>query len=103
MHPLMLHTRSQNHLRIPRVITNPPVSLQEPFNFDRSNADDYSVVELKTLRELDVDPYNGPNKTLNYRRTGERRALIPERIARQAKWKAEAEERLKAQSSVEAS
>lgn len=56
-----------------RFITNPPVVLKEPFNFNRLNPNDYvsqtlhissgqsqlinmfkSLVELKTLRELDV-------------------------------------------------
>jgi len=53
-HPLMPHSASKNHLRVPRFITNPPVVLKEPFNFNRLNPNDYSLVELKTLRELDV-------------------------------------------------
>ena len=28
MHPLMMHSASKNYLRIPRVITNPPVALR---------------------------------------------------------------------------
>ncbi|KAH9949865.1 hypothetical protein B0H21DRAFT_706795 [Amylocystis lapponica] len=55
MHSFMLHSASKNHLREPRVITNPPVSLKAPFNFTRENPDDYSLVELKTLRALGVD------------------------------------------------
>ncbi|KIJ35524.1 hypothetical protein M422DRAFT_34651, partial [Sphaerobolus stellatus SS14] len=53
-HPLMPHSASRNHLRIPRFITNPPVVLKEPLNFNRSNPEEYSLVELKTLRELGV-------------------------------------------------
>jgi hypothetical protein len=40
----MLHSASKNLLRIPRVITNPPVSLKEPFCFDREDPKDYSLV-----------------------------------------------------------
>jgi hypothetical protein len=32
LHPLRLHSASKNSLRIPRIITNPPVSLRESFN-----------------------------------------------------------------------
>jgi len=73
MHPLMLHSASKNHLREPRVITNPPVSLKEPFNFDRENPDDYSLVELKTLKTLGVD-------RLSFKNTTERRRVIPKRL-----------------------
>lgn len=51
----MLHSASKNHLRLPRIITNPPVSLNEPFNFNRENPDDFSLVEKKTLKELGVE------------------------------------------------
>jgi hypothetical protein len=37
MHPFMLHSASRNALRIPRIITDLPVLLKEPFNFDRQN------------------------------------------------------------------
>lgn len=55
LHPLMLHSASKNHLRF---ITNPPVSLKEPFNFNRDNPDDFSLVEKKTLKTLDVDRFD---------------------------------------------
>ena len=51
----MLHSAAKNFLRIPRVITNPPVGMREPFNFNRENPDDYSLVEKKTLAALGVD------------------------------------------------
>jgi hypothetical protein len=54
IHPFMPHSASRNHLRIPRFITNPPVTLKEPFNYNRANPEDYSLVELKTLRSLGV-------------------------------------------------
>ena len=41
---------SKNMLRVPRVITNPPVGLGAPFNFDRERPEEYSLVERKTLR-----------------------------------------------------
>lgn len=59
MHPLMVHSASHNSLRIPRIITNPPVSLKEPFNFDREDPKDYSLVELKTLKALGKDRLSG--------------------------------------------
>ena len=52
LHPLMLHSASKNHLRVPRVITNPPVALKAPFQFARNDPDEYSLVELKTLKAL---------------------------------------------------
>lgn len=57
LHPLMLHSASKNYLRIPRIITNPPAALKEPFNFDRENPEDYSLVERKTLLALGVDRF----------------------------------------------
>ncbi|KAJ7485499.1 hypothetical protein FB451DRAFT_1337652 [Mycena latifolia] len=51
LHPLMVHSTSKNATRIPRVITNPPVSLKAPFRFDTTLGKDFSLVEQKTLRE----------------------------------------------------
>ena len=94
MHPLMLHSASANHLRIPRMITNPPISLNEPFRFSRPDPEDYSLVELKTLRELGVDPHKD-GKGYEFVLTGERREIVPERLKYQAKWKEEELERMK--------
>jgi hypothetical protein len=52
IHPFMLHATSQNPSPRPRFITNPPVGLREPMNFDRRNSDDYSLVERKILNDL---------------------------------------------------
>jgi len=52
MHPLMPHSAAKNHLRNIRIISNPAVSASEPFNFNRADPSDYSLVELKTLRDL---------------------------------------------------
>lgn len=91
LHPLMLHSASKNGLRNIRIITNPPVSLLEPFNFDRGpNEDDYSLVELKTIRNL-----GGIEKLKGWRIQGERKAVIPERLRHQAKMMEEENRRLK--------
>lgn len=74
LHPLMLHSASKNHLRIPRVITNPPVALREPFNFYREKLEDYSLVERKTLKALGVD-------RLDFKPTTERKKVVPKRVA----------------------
>jgi len=87
LHPLMLHTASNNSLRIPRLITNPPVSLKEPFNFNRAD-DKYTVVERKTLREL------GKERLEGWKIVGGREAVVPERLKIQAKWKEEELQRL---------
>ncbi|KAF8583488.1 hypothetical protein K439DRAFT_1348404 [Ramaria rubella] len=75
-HPLMPHSASKNHLRIPRFITNPPVTLKEPFNFNRENPADYSLVEQKTLRELGVSALPG------WKITGKRERFTPRTRAR---------------------
>ena len=70
LHPLMLHSASKNFLREARVIINPPVALHEPFNFNREDVDQYSLVELKTLRALGAE-------RLDFKPTTERRRLPP--------------------------
>ncbi|KAK7687118.1 hypothetical protein QCA50_009621 [Cerrena zonata] len=50
----MPHSASKNHLRVPRFITNPPVTLKEPFNLNREDPKDYSLVEQKILNTLGV-------------------------------------------------
>jgi hypothetical protein len=55
LHPLIVHTMSQNVLRRPRFITNSTLRLAEPMRFDRPNPDDYSLVERAVLRALGVD------------------------------------------------
>lgn len=92
LHPLMLHTASRNALRIPRIITNPKVSVKEPFCFDRSGegSDTYSIVEQKTLRAL------GKQEGLSgWKITGPREEVVPERLRIQAKMREEELERLK--------
>ncbi len=66
MHPYMLHASSQNHSGKARFITNPPVALKEPMNFNRENPADYSPVERAVLNALGVE-------RLDYQLDGERR------------------------------
>ena len=89
LHPLMLHTASKNHLRVPRVITNPPVALKAPFCFARADADAYSLVELKTLRALGVESFA-------FAPTTERRSVVPLRVGVQAKMLEEEKRRVAA-------
>lgn len=81
MHPLMVHSASRNSLRIPRMITNPPVALKEHFNFDRENPGEYSLVELKTLRSI------GKERLEGWKATGPREAVVPERVKNQERMK----------------
>jgi hypothetical protein len=77
LHPLMLHTASKNHLRVPRIITNPPVALKAPFNFNREDSDEFSLVELKTLKALGLG-------RLDFNITSERRRIVPDRVKHQS-------------------
>lgn len=82
LHPLMVHTASRNALRIPRIITNPKVSVKEPFCFHRSGKgkDTYSIVEQKTLRALGM-----PGGLPGWNITAPREEVVPERLRIQAK------------------
>ena len=73
MHPYMLHATSQNVIQHGRLITNPPIILSSPFEFDREDADEFSPVELSVLRGLGVDRYS-------FERTGERENVVPQRV-----------------------
>lgn len=88
LHPLMMHSASNNQLRQVRVITNPPVSVKEPFVFDRKNGN-YSAVERKTLNAL------GKEKLEGWKIQAERQQVIPERVRIQEEMKKKEEERLK--------
>jgi len=104
LHPLMVHSAAPNYLRgkifrqtahkpirsstdrcvttEPRFITNPPVALKEPFNFDRQDGSTYSLVEQKTLQAL-----GHPEGLKGWKITTERKFLIPERVKQQAEMK----------------
>ncbi|MCJ1447132.1 MAG: hypothetical protein MMC23_007641 [Stictis urceolatum] len=88
LHPLMLHSASNNMLRVPRIITNPPVSLKAPFRFD-SQSSVCSLVEQKTLRALGKPTLDG------WRITAKRDKVVPERVRVQQRMKEEELERLK--------
>jgi hypothetical protein len=81
LHPLMVHSASVNSLRIPRIITNPPVSLTEPFNFDRNDPSQYSIVERKTLRDL------GKARLVGWKIKGGREFVKPDRLKTQEELK----------------
>src|SRR5918999_3807322 len=87
LHPYLLHAKSQNVLRRPRLITNPPVHLTEPMRFDRPDPADFSLVERAVLRGLGVASYE-------FRPTAPREEIVPERVLRQARMKAEEQARL---------
>ncbi|KAJ7093459.1 hypothetical protein B0H15DRAFT_947581 [Mycena belliarum] len=88
LHPLMVHSASKNATRIPRVITNPPVSLKAPFRFGDGVGGEYSLVEQKTLRELGF-----PEGLDGWKIEGEREWIVPMRIRRQEEMKEKERER----------
>lgn len=90
LHPLMLHSASNNKLRQLRVITNPPVSLKEPFQFDREDGSQYSVVEQKTRAALAESGLS----TDGWKITSTRDPVVPERLRRQAKMREQELQRL---------
>lgn len=81
LHPLMLHSASNNKLREVRIITNPPVSLKTPFQLQRHDGQ-YSVVERKTLKELQQEQGLG-----SWSITAPRERIVPERLRKQAEMK----------------
>jgi len=74
-HPFMPHSASKNYLRIPRIITNPPVTLLEPFNLSRPDPSSYSLVESKILQELDLSTSNG--LPTEWKIDGNRKRFVP--------------------------
>ncbi|HEY8456868.1 MAG TPA: hypothetical protein VIL34_14855 [Actinopolymorphaceae bacterium] len=89
LHPYILHAKSQNVLRVPRLITNPPVHLAEPMRFDRERYSDHSLVEQAVLRGLGVERYD-------FTPTAPRERIVPERVRRQERMRIEEERRLAA-------
>ncbi|KAJ7636741.1 hypothetical protein FB45DRAFT_907220 [Roridomyces roridus] len=82
-----------NVTRVPRVITNPPVSLKAPFRL--SGGGEYSLVEQKTLRELGF-----PGGLDGWQIQGGREAVIPRRIKIQEEMKARERDRLAREATV---
>ncbi|WYZ40590.1 hypothetical protein EsH8_IV_000931 [Colletotrichum jinshuiense] len=87
LHPLMLHSASQNPLRRLRVITNPPVFLKQPHVFNRPDGS-YSLVEQATLRAL------GSKSLPEWKITAARERVVPERLKIQELMKQEELKRL---------
>ncbi len=78
IHPFLLHASSQNHSGKARFITNPPVSLQEPMQFNRDNPADFSPVEQAILRGLGVE-------RLDFQPTAPREHIVSEGMKRKQK------------------
>jgi hypothetical protein len=76
MHPYMLHATSQNVIKHGRLITNPPIALQQPMQFDRADAEELSSVERTVLHGLGVE-------RVDFRPTAEREMVVPERVGEQ--------------------
>jgi hypothetical protein len=55
LHPFMLHASSQNVLGRPRFMSNPPIVLKDPLNFNRPRAQDFSLLERATLHYLGLE------------------------------------------------
>jgi hypothetical protein len=89
IHPFLLHASSQNHSGKARFITNPPVSLQEPMNFNRENPADFSPVERAVLQGLGVD-------RLDFQPTAPRERIVSEGMKRKQKMLEEEQARLAA-------
>jgi hypothetical protein len=70
--------------------------LKEPFNFDRENPDDYSLVELKTLRDL-----GKPEGLKGWKITSERKPWISQGARRRERERSKEIERLKSLRSQE--
>lgn len=92
LHPLMLHSATNNPLRNARIITNPPVSLREPFNFDREDGN-YSLVERATLRMIGKEKEGLRGWKIKHARE----RIVPERLRIQEKMKQQELQRLEAE------
>ena len=89
LHPFILHTASHNPSGRARFITNPPVGLKEPMNFDRDDPGDFSPVERAVLAGLG-------KKRLNFRPAAPRERLVPQRVRDHKKVLEEQKKRLAA-------
>ncbi len=94
MHPYMLHATSQNVIKHGRLITNPPIALRQPMQFDRADPSDYSPVERAVLYALEVDRFD-------FRPTGERELVVPERVREQQRRESVKDKRLAAAATPE--
>ena len=92
IHPFLLHASSQNHSGKARFITNPPISLKEPMQFDRSDPADFSPVERAVLLGLGVD-------RLDFQPAAPRERIVSEGMKRKQKMLEEEQARLAATAS----
>ncbi len=76
LHPYTLHATSQNVLGVARVITNPPLALRQPMNFNRAEPGDFSLVERAVLRGLGAS-------RLDFAPSAPRQDVVPERVSSQ--------------------
>jgi hypothetical protein len=90
LHPFLLHAASQNPLRVVRIITNPPVHLNEPLRFDRPNDEDFSPVERGVLAGLGKERFS-------FAASAPRERVVPERVRRQQAMMEAERDRLAAQ------
>jgi len=58
----------------PRIITNPPVALRQPFNFDRHDGSSYSLVERKTMLAI-----GKPDGLIGWKTTRPRTLIVPDK------------------------
>ena len=89
IHPFLLHASSQNHSGKARFITNPPISLKEPMQFDRADPADFSPVERAVLLGLGVD-------RLDFQPAAPRERIVSEGMKRKQKMLEEEQARLAA-------
>lgn len=95
LHPLMLHSSTNNARRAVRIITNPPVSLREPFRFHREDGA-YTLVERATLRML-LGREREDEGLPGWAITHPRERVVPERLKIQERMKMEELKRLEEQ------
>ncbi|KAJ7056143.1 hypothetical protein C8F01DRAFT_376771 [Mycena amicta] len=89
MHPFMVHSATRNTTRVPRVITNPAVSLRAPFRLNRGSGG-FNLVEQKTLKELGY-----PEGLDGWEIEGGRDGFVPRRVKIQQEMKAKEEQRMR--------
>jgi hypothetical protein len=89
LHPFILHAASQNLSPQPRFLTNPPIHLREPMNFNRDDPEDFSPVERAVLHALGVE-------RIDYRITGPRERVESERMRQHRLMAEEQKHRLEA-------
>ncbi|KAJ6582530.1 hypothetical protein DFH09DRAFT_1260346 [Mycena vulgaris] len=89
LHPFMVHSASKNTTRVPRVITNPVLSLKAPFRLESVVDGGFSLAEQKTLKELGF-----PGGLEGWEIEGGRGMIVPRRIKIQEAMKERERERL---------